>query len=189
MRAAAGYPTSRPYVSPPGGRRRLGVPDRIGRYYVPLAVLEATSAVMRRCGAERRECYVWWGGYFFSEDAQVVTALWPDVATQFGHVHLDTHQLEAMHQRLRELNQVILAELHTHPPGGGGQNEVDAAHPATTYRGFISIVVPDFAQPRLHDLRTTHVYEYQGGGAWRDVPPAEIVERFVIEEPFMEIRP
>ncbi len=172
----------------PGGRRRRGVPDHIGRYYIPLAVLQATSAVMRRCGVERRECYVWWGGYFAGEDAQVVTALWPDIPTEFGHVHLDIRELEAMHQRLRELDQVIVAELHTHPPGGGGQNEVDAAHPATTYSGFISIVVPDFAAPYFHDLRTTYVYEYQAHGAWRDVLPVEIADRFVIEEPFTVVR-
>jgi hypothetical protein len=182
------FPSYRPYASPSGGRRRRAIPDRIARYYLPLSVLNATNAVMRRCGAQRRECYVWWGGYFAGEEAQVVTALWPDIPTEFGHVHLDTRQLGAMHQRLRDLDQVVLAELHTHPPGGGGQNDVDAANPATTYRGFISIVVPDFAAPWLHDLRTTHVYEYQADGVWRDMSRAEIAERFVIEEPFTEVR-
>lgn len=184
----AAYPSSRPYASPSGGRRCRTVPDRIARYYVPLAVIEATNTIMRRCGTERRECYVWWGGYFACDEAQVVTALWPDIATEFGHVYLDTRQISTMHQRLRDLDQVILAELHTHPPGAGGQNEVDAAYPATTYRGFISIVVPDFAAPRLHDLRRTYIYEYQGDGAWRDVPPAEIADRFVVEESFTEVR-
>lgn len=119
----------------------------------------------------------------------MVTAFFPDIATDFGRVHLDAQQLATMHESLRELDQVLLAELHTHPPGGGGQNEVDGAHPATTYRGFISIVVPDFAAPLLHDLRATYIYEYQGRGAWRDVPPAEIVDRFVIEESFRRVRP
>src|SRR6266487_3714664 len=142
------YPVVRPYVSPATGRRRRGIPDRINRYFVPLAVLRATDGVMRQLGRENRECYVWWGGYFTANgDAQIVTALWPDVDTDFGCVHLHTPQLVALHERLRALDQVLLVELHTHPPGAGGQNDVDAANAGATYRGFITVVVPAFASP------------------------------------------
>jgi hypothetical protein len=151
--------------------------------YVPLAVIEATDNVMQRFGRERRECYVWWGGYFTPQGVgQVVTALYPEVATKFGCIHLQIHELAQLHMRLRELDQVLLVELHTHPPGAGGQNAVDAAHPAATYRGFVSVVVPDFALSSFHDLRKTHVYEYMGDGTWRQLGPNEIRERFVIEE-------
>jgi hypothetical protein len=183
------YPSTRPYSAPPTGRRRVAVPDQIQHYYVPLPVLEATDRVMRRCGRERRECYVWWGGYFLPDGkAQVMTAIWPDISTEFGHIHLDLDDLNAMHQQLRALDQVLVAELHSHPPGGGGQNEVDAANAAASYRGFISIVVPDFAAPRFHDLRATYVYEYLGDGAWRQLASREIGTRFIIEEPFRAVR-
>lgn len=177
------YPDRRPYDSSPAGRRVRPVPDRINRYYVPLAVLEATDRVMRRFGLERRECYVWWGGYFTADgDAQVLTAICPEVPTTFGRVHLGLGELTLLHAELRALDQVLLVELHTHPPGAGGQNEVDAAHAAATYAGFISIVVPDFAEPRFHDLRRTYVYEYLIGGRWRQLDAEEIQARFVVEE-------
>ncbi len=177
------YPDRRPYDSPPPGRRGRPVPDRINRYYVPLAVLEATDRVMRRFGREERECYVWWGGYFTADrDAQVLTAIWPEIPTTFGRVHLDLGELTLLHAELRALDQVLLVELHTHPPGADGQNEVDAAHPAATYAGFISIVVPDFADPRFHDLRRTYVYEYLSGGRWRQLNAEQIQARFVVEE-------
>jgi hypothetical protein len=177
------YPQTGPYLSPSTGRRLRPIPDIIQHYYVPLAVLKATSQVMRRYGQEQRECYVWWGGYFSTDHtAQVVTVLYPAVDTDFGRVHLRLKELLVLHAALRDLDQVLLAELHTHPPGVGGQNRVDAAYPAAPYPGFISIVVPDFAFPRLYDLRKTYVYEYRAAGRWRRLTRAQIATRFVIEE-------
>lgn len=183
LRPRMPYPDRRPYVSPATGRRRRSIPDRIAHYYIPLAVLETTDRMMRRFGQEERECYVWWGGYFTAEGAgQVVTALCPEVATTFGRIHLNLGDLTVLHAELRALDQVLLAELHTHPPRAGGQNEVDAAHPAATYPGFISIVVPDFAEPHFYDLRKTYVYEYLSATHWRQLEPIEIEARFMVEE-------
>lgn len=182
------YPATRPYESPTGTRRRRSIPDNVRRYFVPLSVMEATDRLMRKFGLEERECYVWWGGYFTSEgEGQVLTALCPDIPSSYGRIHLRTPELIALHNRLREIDQVLLAELHTHPPGAGGQNEVDASYPAATYPGFISIVVPDFAVPRFYDLRESYVYEYQGSGSWRELGRDEIVARFVIEETFFSV--
>ena len=177
------YPGSRPYFSLAGGRRKRRIPEAIKKLHIPLAVLEATSRAMQCNGQEDRECYVWWGGYYTSEgDCQVVTALIPDAETTFGRIHLDNRQLSVLHTQLRDLDQVLVVELHTHPPGAGGQNDVDAAHPASTHKGFITIVVPDFAFPLFYDLRDAHVYEYQMQGNWRELSREEISERFVIEE-------
>jgi hypothetical protein len=183
------YPDIRPYNSPTGGRRKTPVPDRIERFYVPLAVLQATSHFMRRFAEQRRECYAWWGGYFTDREAQVVTALCPDIQTQFGHIRLGTKELMALHNELRRLDHALLVELHSHPPGCGGQNDVDAAHPAATYPGFITIVVPDFGLPRFYDLSDSHVYEYIHANHWRQLTHSEIRSRFVIEEASLLVRP
>jgi len=144
---------------------------------------------MRQFGKEKRECYVWWGGYFTSDgDAQVVTALCPNIPSKFGCIRLGIKELTLLHSRLRTLDQVLLVELHTHPPGAGGQNSVDAAHPAAPYRGFVSVVVPNFAFPQFYDLRKTHVYEYLDSGEWRQLEPREVQGRFVVEEGFMSVR-
>ncbi|MBI4090735.1 MAG: hypothetical protein HY422_01810 [Candidatus Komeilibacteria bacterium] len=135
------------------------------------------------------ERYVWWGGYFTKDgDAQVTTAVCADTSTRYGTVHLTASQLQVLQLKLRALDQVLIAELHTHPPGAGGQNEVDAAHPAATYRGFITIVVPDFAQPYFYDLSECYVYEYLDNLRWRELPDQEIRDRFVIEEPGVSVR-
>lgn len=150
--------------------------------------MEATERVMQRFGREKRECYVWWGGYFTANgDAQVLTALCPEVPSMYGRVQLTSRELAVLHVKLRDIDQVLIVELHTHPPGAGGQNEVDAANPAATYPGFISVVVPNFAFPRFYDLRKAYVYEYRGSGRWHELQGPEIVQRFLIEEPFFSI--
>lgn len=183
------YPITRPYPPPPTGRRCQPVPARISGYYIPLSVLEATDRVMRQCGEDRRECYVWWGGYFTRDGrGQVVTAICPEIPTKYGCIHLGLSDLTVLHAELRNMDQVLLAELHTHPPGAGGQNRVDAAHPAAPYPGFISIVVPNFASPRFHDLRKAYIYEYLDGSRWRQLDRPEIARRFVVEEQFRSVK-
>lgn len=175
------YPAAAPYEPSGRARRRRSLPDQIGRIYVPLSVIKETDSVMRRFGRERRECYVWWGGYYADGDGQVISAIWPEVQTDFGRIHLTNQQLGILNAQLRKFDQVLLVELHTHPPGGGGQNEVDAANAAATYPGFVSIVVPNFGFPRVWDLRETHVYEYISKNQWRTLLREEIQEKFVIE--------
>jgi len=183
----APYPTTPPFTVSGGHRRRIAIPDKIHRYYIPLSVIKRTGEFIQRFGHEERECYVWWGGYFTADgNGQVVTALCPNVTTEYGHISLDTRQLTTLHAKLRELDQVLLIELHSHPPGAGGQNAVDAAHPAVAYCGFVSIVVPDFGFPHFYDPRKAYVYEYIQENRWRELTGAEIESRFVIEPAALE---
>jgi hypothetical protein len=145
---------------------------------------------MRRFGMQQRECYVWWGGYFSNTGwGQVVSAYCLDVATDFGRIEFHTHEFHALHSRLRDRDQVLIAELHTHPPGAGGQNDVDAAHAAAPYPGFLTVVVPDFAYPFLHDIRDCYVYEYVARNTWIQLKREQIAQKFTIEESLIEVRP
>lgn len=183
------YPSHRPYPIHGRERRKRVIPNRINCYYIPISVMEATNKILQQAGYNEKECYVWWGGYFTSDgEAQVVTALYPEIVTEFGCVHLDIHALSSLHNQLRSQDQVLLAELHTHPPGAGGQNEVDASNPAVTYPGFISIIVPEFAFPRFYDLRNTYIYEYVDSNSWHRLNSTEIQNRFVIEESFLTVK-
>lgn len=161
-------------------RRSRPRPAAVHRFCIPSAVLQATGEVMQSHGRCRRECYVWWGGYHTRDgEAQVLTAYYPKVAAGPATVHLTTSDLLQLHQQLRDHDQTLIAELHTHP-GRGGQNSTDAANPAAVYAGFLSIVVPDYSFPTL-DLVQSHVYEYLSGGAWREWASTEKSGRLVVE--------
>lgn len=182
----------------PGLRRRQPVPSSVTRIVLPTRVLAETDVVMRRFGVENRECYVWWGGYFLADGvAHIVSAVYPEVVTHYGRIHLRRRELSALHARLRTLDLVLVTELHTHPPGAGGQNDIDAANAAANYRGFTSIVVPDFAFPRFRDPREAYVYRYEQGGEWTELTHQEIGQLFVVaadpypysEDPVVAVNP
>lgn len=165
----------------PPFKRRSPIPGPLESFFIPVDVLEQTQQLMRSFGEEERECYVWWGGYCSHGNGQVLSALYPDVATTHGSVRLDNSVLRRMQRELFDLDQLLLIELHSHPPGAGGQNEVDAAHPAAPYQGFITMVVPDFGFVDMHDLSNIHIYEYIKDNMWRTLESREIKQRFVID--------
>lgn len=183
------YPVTKPYASPLGGRRKRVPSKAIKRYYIPLSVVEATNKLFRKFGALHTEGYAWWAGYInYDDEAQVCTTFYPNITTLPGRVYLDRAILSAMHSRLIGSDQILLVELHTHPPGAGGQNHVDANNAACFYPGFMTIVVPDFAAPKFYDLRDSYVYTYERDGFWRELEREEIAHRFIIEETVIEVK-
>jgi hypothetical protein len=183
------YPVIKPYESKKGGRRKRIPTEPPGRYYVPLSVIEATDQIFQKFGSRYAEGYAWWTGYINNAfEAQICTVFYPCVDTQYGCVYLDRNLLSAMHKKLIELDQILLVELHTHPPGAGGQNAVDAANAACYYKGFKTVVVPDFGLPKFYDLRKCHVYTYKGNGSWHEMNEKEISQEFKIDETCVEVK-
>lgn len=182
------YPAVGPYPTHSRLRRQQRIADGIRHVFVPLSVMRETSLIMGDFAAEQRECYVWWGGYCCPVGlAHVTTAYCPAIRTAYGEVHLHRQALHALHQALRKRDQILVAELHTHPPLAGGQNEVDAANAAAPFPGFITIVVPAFGLPLVHDLRRCHVYRYLMESKWTELAAEEIEQTFTIEEQFVRV--
>lgn len=183
------YPDSIPYVSPKGERRKF-IPDKsIKKYYLPFSVLKSTNDVFKTYAKRKAEAYAWWAGYIFNGDtAQICTVLYPNIKTSHGHIHLDRNILGSMHRRLIDLDQILLIELHTHPPGAGGQNDVDAANSTLFYKGYKAIVVPDFGLPNFYDLRRCHIYSYVGNSRWHKMEIHEIANSFIFDETCSEVQ-
>jgi hypothetical protein len=182
------YPASKPYPSESAARRKVIPQKAIKRYYLPLNVLEETSKVFKKFADRNAESYAWWAGYISGEGrAQICTAIYPGVETSYGRVYLDREFLGEMHKKLIELDQILLVELHTHPPGAGGQNPTDAANAAVFRPGFITVVVPNFGGPIFYDPRESYVYSYEGEGEWRQLGVEEIQQMFFIEETVVEV--
>ena len=147
---------------------------------MPLAVLKETDTVMRRFGRENRECYVWWGGYYAGGDGQVVTAIWPEVQTEYGRIHLANQQLGILGGQLRRLDQILLLNsILIHPelaartrwmPQTQLQPIQDLSHRCSRFRST-----------NLWDLRNTYVYEYIENNQWRDLSQEDIEWKFVVE--------
>jgi len=64
---------------------------------------------------------------------------------------------------------------------------VDEEKAVSFHEGFVSIVVPDFGETPVYDLRDCGVYVYASNGGWRLLDEAEVEDRFVIEETVLEV--
>jgi len=185
---AKSYPSVSPYRKEGTERRKHVITQSIYRYYIPLNIMKATDSYMSSHRKHETECFLFWGGYLLGRsEAQIVTLYYPKVITNYGRVYLSNKDITLLNQSLREHDQLLLIELHTHPYGTGGQNTVDASNALSYHNGFITIVVPDFGYPHFYDLRKCYIYEYQNKGLWQELEPDQIEDRFIIEDSIIEI--
>lgn len=164
--------------------RRQIIPNFNGVIEVNDSIINTTEQHFRFFGSQHTEAYVWWAGCFESAlKASVEQAfLFDQSSRSFGHVTLSAAELRKAHQWLKDEGLVLMAELHTHPPGASGQSYLDSLNPATTYRGFVSIVVPDFCLQPLDDLTHCFVYRYLQNNKWSYLGAEEITELLKIKE-------
>ncbi|MFB6077128.1 MAG: hypothetical protein ABEK12_03290, partial [Candidatus Nanohaloarchaea archaeon] len=80
----------------------------------------------------------------------------------------------------------VLAQVHSHP-GVARHSPVDEEKAVSFHEGFVSIVVPDFGETPVYDLRDCGVYVYSATDGWRLLDDDEIKDRFVIEETVLEV--
>lgn len=177
---------SRPYASPGNGRRERGIPDRIEKFYIPTAVLRETQTFIEQHGAEGTEAYVFWAGAVADAEAYVSTCVYPTANARHGGVKVPLQKMTEINLELRDRDQLVLAQVHSHP-GRARHSPVDEEKAVSFHEGFVSIVVPDFGETPVYDLRDCGVYVYTADDGWRLLDDDEIEERFAIEDTVLEV--
>lgn len=126
-------------------------------------LLDRTFEVFRRCGGVELECVAYWTGP--RGDAGVIDGLdHPDHASnEFGY-SVDSDWLSKFFRELYEKNRSVRAQIHTHP-GAAFHSITDDKHALVPAPGFISIVIPDFAQGRI-GFDGAAMYRMSDTGAW-----------------------
>ena len=177
---------SRPYVSPGNGRRTRGISGSIETFYVPTAVLRETQRYIEAHGAEGTEAYVFWAGAVADGEAYVTTCVYPTANARHGGVKVPLRKMTEINLELRDRDQLVLAQVHSHP-GVARHSPVDEEKAVSFHEGFVSIVVPDFGETPVYDLRDCGVYVYTATEGWRLLDDGEVEDRFVIEETVLEV--
>lgn len=182
------YPKTKPYKISSIVRRKHLITTPIRRYYVPLNILEISNKYICEHRRRKEECFIFWGGYLVDNcDAQIITVYYPKAIVSYGRIHLNTRDITLLNLALRKNDQLLLVELHSHPPGADGQNKFDAKNALCYHPGFITIVVPDFGYPYFYDLRKCYVYEYVKAGKWYELKSKEIEDKFIVEDTVIEV--
>lgn len=159
------------------------IPPTLTTYLVPRHVLETTGDLLRGPGLDGFEAVVLWVGAVLDEErASVAGAVRPGQRAHRGEhgcaVEVPPEALSELISALPE-NMVVLARLHTHPTDAY-HSPVDDTNMLIAHEGAVSIVVPNFAAAPI-ELVQCSVNELRAGAGWRELEPADVQRRFVIE--------
>jgi hypothetical protein len=126
-------------------------------------LLDRTFETLRKCGGGEFECVAFWTGP--GNDASVIDGLHhPDhVSNQFGY-SVDSDWLSLFLRELYQQNRSARVQIHTHP-GEAFHSITDDGHALVPAPGFISVVIPDFAQCRI-GFEGAAMYVLSDSGAW-----------------------
>ena len=135
---------------------------------VPKALFDETFQVLRYCGRGRAECQVLWIGPW-AEPTQVSRVVHPQHHAHRGGFVVDDSWLTQLWTELAASGDGIRAQVHTHPREAF-HSATDDAWPVVHLSGFLSLVIPDFAQGPI-TLDRSYLAELGDDGHFLGVDP------------------
>lgn len=157
-------------------------PKYINKYIVPRDILRDTLTHLLAAGVEGHEGYLCWSGINLGNDNVLIrSCIYPKSFRSLHSAWVDLGSAAFdIGQQVAARGELIFAQVHSHP-GAAFHSETDNKYPISHQKGFISLVVPNYAKGVKDSLRDCRVYEYQGSAMWRALSHAEVNKRFKIE--------
>jgi hypothetical protein len=147
-------------------------------FTVPGTIVAETIAVMQEAGAGGFEAFVIWGGRWSAPDTIGVTTAY--LPTQTPHqtpeglaVTLDGDALFAANMSMYQRDEILVAQVHSHPTDAF-HSELDDAMPIVTMRGALSGVVPDFGADGPDGFTTWAWYRLTAPGRFDEAAPGTV---------------
>jgi hypothetical protein len=149
----------------------------------PSGLWDRAATHLRANGAERLEQLILWAGYPVAGAVVIASLLMPETEAEWGWVHVVPAEQPRIVEWLIQHRQLMFAEAHTH--GGGGpwateMSQEDRRHPAGRQDGFLTMIVPAYAQNGV-DLGRMGVWECRDL-IWQKLSPQEVKGRIRIGE-------
>lgn len=143
------------------------------RYRVSRARLHETFAVLKGCGGGRRECQALWISPW-SRVRDITEVAHPQHAATAVSFDLHSPWLTKFWTELALKEAGVRIQIHTHP-GAAFHSSIDDAYPIVQSPGFLSLVIPNFAQGPV-GFEAAHLAQLQPDGSWRAVKPEDHIE-------------
>ena len=151
----------------------------VGRFRITEEAVRTTVDAIRSAGEEGYELFVIWSG---TRDGDVFTVAEVHIPDQVSYktggglcVRIDGSELHRLNVWLYEAQQVVGAQVHSHPREAY-HSDTDNAYPVATLDGSLSIVLPYFGRDGW-ESREIAVYRL-GRDGWDRVrgPLSDLVE-------------
>jgi hypothetical protein len=139
-------------------------------FVIPPRVIADTISFLQQVGEQGLEGFVIWGGQLIS-----------DTRLEFQHVYIPQQRglrtesgllvlvegdaLFQVNREAHELNQILGAQVHTHPTTAY-HSDTDDQYPLVTLKGALSVVIPDFARHAPRDVERWAWYRLKEYGRW-----------------------
>lgn len=143
------------------------------RYQVPAALLAKTFEVLRRCGGDRRECQVLWTSEWVRPEI-ISGVVHPQHQAHAGGFQVASSWITKFWLELSRTGHGIRVQIHSHPREAF-HSATDDAYPIIHSVGFLSLVIPDFAQGPI-GFHRAYLAEITSSGKWREVSIASRLE-------------
>jgi len=126
-------------------------------------VLERSFEYLRACGAGHLECVVYWTGPHERSD-YVDEVVHPRHSASAAGYDVDPSWIGELWLDLAERQRTVRAQVHTHP-GAAFHSGRDDRLPLVHVAGYLSLVLPHFAQGPV-GLAGAHLVERDSEGKW-----------------------
>ena len=135
---------------------------------VPRPLVEQSFRIFAECGEGRHECVTYWVAR--QTNPNVVHRIIHPIhrAGPFGY-QVDSDFVTKLFLDLRLTNEMVRAQVHTHPRDAG-HSSIDDNFALAPSTGFLSLVAPDFGVGR-RSLDDCYLVEMQSDGTWLVLDP------------------
>jgi hypothetical protein len=153
-------------------------PGRLTRVVIPVSVLGASIEGLRL--ARDREMVAYWLGTALPDTSDgsaglVTTVAFPQCISSYSHFEVLEGQVGLITNWCAERRLWILAQVHTHPTDEP-HSEADECGPVSHRVGFLSVVIPFFAQFATVRDPQWRVYELGAKQTWEEIDPSQRFE-------------
>ena len=139
---------------------------------VPFCLLEETFEIFRYCGRGRKECVVYWTGPI-DRPAAVDRVEHPKHVARLGGYEVSSDWVTTFFLAARRERRAARVQVHTHP-GPAFHSITDDCYPLVPASGFLSLVIPNFAEASV-SLDAAHLVEFGSNGEWVERAPATVL--------------
>lgn len=144
--------------------------------YLPRRMLDQSFEIFRTCGANCRECQLYWVSEWANPSGLTEVVHPRHKSGRYG-LSIDDRWINDFWNDLSSRGLGVRVQVHTHPYEAF-HSATDDAFPLLFDVGFLSLVIPDFAMGPI-GFEKAYLAEIQADGAWLEVP---ISSRISIDE-------